>query len=78
MKPDFMLEQDLNNLKDKYIVGGKEEFSKHYKDDYVMNPDPLNNNDHLFMQGSLDDIIKFTDNVIFFKKKMVREGKRDK
>lgn len=53
LKPYYQLEQDLSSLKFEYEIGEKEDFAKHYNDDYVPNPDPLNNNEHLFMQGSL-------------------------
>ena len=77
-KPYYILEQDLNDLKLKYEIGAKEEFSKHYNDEYVHNPDPMNNYEPFFMGGSFEEIIKYTDNVIYFKKKMVKEGKREK
>lgn len=59
-----------------YDIGCKEEFSKHYNDDYRNNPDPLNNNEHYKFSGTQEEIIEFTDNVIYFKNKMVAEGKR--
>jgi hypothetical protein len=70
------LKQDIKRFKRIFDTGEKDEFSKHYTDVYLNNPDPLNDNDQYKFLGSKEDIIQFTDNVIFFKNKMISDGKR--
>ena len=74
------LKNELKDVKAKYIQMQLDDFCEKYAEiePYKLEEKPLENREKYTWTNNLKELLKFTDNVIYYKKRMVSEGKRKK
>jgi len=77
MMNEYNLQLEVQKVKDMYEQLRKEDFADKYDDSYVNIPNPAQNRGKYMMTRDQKELLQFTDNVIFYKKKMVELGKRE-
>ena len=70
------LQNELARVAQKYDLAEKELFASQYSEKHVVNEDPTNNFDAYLWDENPKKVIRFTDKVVYYKRKMEKLGKR--
>lgn len=73
----MQLQLQHQSLKRDEDLKAKEAFANSYDDSIQIGPNPLENRDRYLMNGNAKEVIKYMDNIIFYKQKMIKLGKRE-
>ena len=74
---DYSLNQEVEHIQEQYEFLKKEDFADNYTEEYINNPDPITDFEQYMMSKDIDELMYKMDQLIYYKKKMIKLGKRD-